>query len=143
MTDDGPESVADPAAEERPVAVALENRLMSHGIYVTSFTWMEPTETPPTTGPGSNSSTRPYPNRPRSRDEVGAVVRALLTIGDEREWTPGRLEATSLTTDGETRGWWYAEREWFERLGSDLSQLEFFPARVKIHKNYRSEHDGR
>jgi len=60
-----------------------------------------------------------------TRDEVGAVVRALLTIGDEREWTPGRLEATSLTTDGETRGWWYAEREWFERLGSDLSQLEF------------------
>ncbi len=44
MTDDGPgpERDADIAAgiasDERPVTVALENRLMSHGIYVTTAT---------------------------------------------------------------------------------------------------------
>lgn len=144
MTDDGPESVADPAAGERPVAVALENRLMSHGIYVTSFTWMEPTEPPADDGTGIELEYETVSESPAiTRDEVGAVVRALLTIGDEREWTPGRLEATSLTTDGETRGWWYAEREWFERLGSDLSQLEFSQRVLKSIKNYRIEHDGR
>ncbi|WP_226041887.1 hypothetical protein [Natrinema sp. DC36] len=144
MTDDGSESVADPATGERPVAVALENRLMSHGIYVTSFAWMDASEPPADDGAGIELEYETVSESPAiTRDEVGAVVRALLTIGDEREWTPGRLEVTSLTTDGETRGWWYVEREWFERLGSDLSQLEFSQRVLKTIKNYRSEHDGR
>lgn len=140
MIDDGTDAERDPAAGERPVAVALENRLMSHGIYVTSFAWMDEHEPPADDGAGIELEYEAVAQAPGvTRDEVGAVLRALLTIGDEREWTPGRLEVTSLTTDGDIRGWWYVEREWFERLGSDLSQLEFSQRVLDTVRNHQNQ----
>ncbi|SFC36109.1 hypothetical protein SAMN05444422_107196 [Halobiforma haloterrestris] len=125
--------------DERPVAVALENRLMSHGIYVLSCERLDED------GEGedgeeedgeieASGGTRPafaleyeaVAEPPVvTSDEVGAVVRTLLSIADEREWTPGRLEATSLTTDGDLRGRWHVEADWFDRLGIGLSDVEF------------------
>ncbi|ELY81571.1 hypothetical protein [Natrinema pallidum] len=128
MTDQGSDpGVGDEsAAGARPVAVTLENRLMSHGLYLTAFRWLDEHEPPGADGAGIELEYEAVSDAPAvTSDEVGAVLRTLLTIGDEREWTPGRLEVTSLTTDGDVRGWWYVEREWFDRLGDELSQLEF------------------
>ncbi|MFD1564148.1 hypothetical protein ACFR99_11365 [Haloarchaeobius amylolyticus] len=143
MTDDGADAEHDPTAGERPVAVTLENRLMSHGIYLTSFAWKDEAD-PPEDGAGIELEYEVVAETPRiTRDEVGAVLRTLLTIGDERSWMPGRLEVTSLTTDGDVRGWWYVEREWFEQLESELSQLEFSQQVLSTIKNYRPEYDSR
>lgn len=111
-----------------PVDVALENRLMSSGIYVTECSWIddESTAANPDDGAGialvyeTVSETTTVTNT-----EVSAVVRTLLAIAEEREWTPGRLEATSRTTEGDLQGRWYVEHEWFEELGTDLSEVEF------------------
>lgn len=152
----GPEDESE--SGERSLAVSLENLLMSHGIYVTSFTWKgdgaddatdstagdDGSETSPEDGAGIELEYEVVTEAPAiTSDEVGAVLRALLSIADEREWTPGRLEVTSLTPDGDVRGWWYVEREWFERLGSDLSQLEFSQQVLSTVKNYRPERDSR
>ncbi len=144
MTDEGPESESDLGTEnesatgERSVAITLENRLMSHGLYLTSFTWMDEREPPGEDGAGIELEYEAVSEAPVvTSDEVGAVLRTLLTVGDEREWTPGRLEVTSLTTDGDIRGWWYVEREWFERLGADISQREFSQRVLSTVKNYQ------
>lgn len=121
---------------EHPIPVALENRLMSNGIYVTEFAWEDDAAR---TGRGGDRDETRLPNGAGfsleyetvaevpvvTSEEVSAVVRTLLSIAEEREWTPGRLDATSRTTDGELRGRWHVERGWFERLGTDLSELEF------------------
>ncbi|QCS42681.1 hypothetical protein [Natrinema versiforme] len=142
MTDNGNENGAEAATAtgERSVAVTLENRLMSHGLYLTSFAWLDDTEPPGEDGAGIELEYEAVSEAPAvTNDEVGAVLRTLLTIGDEREWTPGRLEVTSLTTDGDVRGWWYVEREWFDRLGDELSQLEFSQRVLNTVKNYQRE----
>ncbi|MGQ3413079.1 hypothetical protein ACT4ML_12545 [Natrinema sp. LN54] len=142
MTDNGNENGAEATTVtgERSVAVTLENRLMSHGLYVTSFAWLDDTEPPGEDGAGIELEYEAVSEVPAvTNDEVGAVLRTLLTIGDEREWTPGRLEVTSLTTEGDVRGWWYVEREWFDRLGDDLSQLEFSQRVLNTVKNYQRE----
>ncbi|ADD04188.1 uncharacterized protein Nmag_0602 [Natrialba magadii ATCC 43099] len=138
-------------SDERPVAVALENRLMSHGIYVTAFELeqgdRDGDEAEDEDGDGDANVDG---NRHESEttgdeqlapivleyetvseapgvtsNEVGAVLRTLLAVAEEREWQPGRLEVTSLTTDGVRRGSWHVEAAWFERLSDDLSQVEF------------------
>lgn len=142
MSDNGNENgeAAASATGEQPVAVTLENRLMSHGLYLTSFEWMDATEPPGEDGAGIELEYEAVSEVPAvTSDEVGAVLRTILTIGDEREWTPGRLEVTSVTTDGDVRGWWYVEREWFDRLGDELSELEFSQRVLDTVKNYRNE----
>lgn len=112
-----------------PVGVALENRLMSHGIYVTEVAWLgdEPdADGEPRDGEGLTLAYETVAETPSvTSQEVSAVVRTLLSIAEEREWTPGRLEVTSRTTDGALRGRWYVEEEWFAGLGTELSEIEF------------------
>lgn len=143
MTSDGGDAERDVATDDRPVAIPLENRLMGHGIYLTSFAWMDDGPPPAEDGAGIELEYEVVTETSGiTREEVGTVVRTLLAIGDERSWTPGRLEVTSLTTDGDVRGWWYVEREWFEQLGSEWSQLEFSQQVLSTIKNYRPEHDS-
>ena len=143
MTSDGGDAERDAAGDDRPVAVTLENRLMGHGLYLTSFAWMDEDESAAIDGAGIELEYEVVAEASGiTREEVGAVVRTLLTIADERSWTPGRLEVTSLTTDGDVRGWWYVEREWFEQLEGDLSKLEFSQRVLSTIKNYRPEHDS-
>lgn len=128
--------------EERPVAVALENRLMSDGIYLLEFERLDGEDDDPDADAGdSDDASIPIHERDGAgarieyetvaeieyvtSEEVGAVVRTLLAIADERDWTPGRFEATSLTTDGDVRGSWHVEATWFEQLHDELSELEF------------------
>ncbi|WP_254764093.1 hypothetical protein [Natrinema marinum] len=130
MIDDGSGGASpDSGSGDPPVPVALENRLMGHGLYVTSFAWLdEPTDGPDAVedGAGFELEYEVVTASPRvSNDEVGTVLRTLRSIADERAWTPGRLEATSLSTDGAVRGRWHVESDWFERLGAELSELVF------------------
>ncbi len=129
-----------------PVGVALENRLMSHGIYLTEWRWLaggqsdvdgtheigdsraesESTNETPADGAGLAIAYETVSERPTvGSEEVGAVVRTLLDVAAEREWTPGRLEATSYTLDGRQRGRWHVERAWFDGLGLELDDVEF------------------
>ncbi|WP_265111702.1 hypothetical protein [Halosolutus halophilus] len=137
-------------AREHPVPVALENRLMSNGIYVSEFTWDDGPSRPDRDG--DHDGTRPPDGAGFSLEyetvaeapvvtsqEVSAVVRTLLSIADEREWTPGRLDATSRTTDGELRGHWHVERAWFEGLGADLSEIEFSQRVLNTRGNHSNE----
>lgn len=104
--------------DDRPLVETLENRLMGQGIYLDrwersadelSLEYEMVTEAPTVT----------------SR-EVGLVVRALLDAVDERDgWTPVTLRATSRTTEGDVRGTWYVERDWFRALHEELSEVEF------------------
>ncbi|MFP8954338.1 hypothetical protein ACLI4Z_15425 [Natrialbaceae archaeon A-arb3/5] len=104
-------------SDANPIGVALENRLMSHGIYLLEFDHDE------------DGLSIEYevvsPASTVTSDEVGTVVRTLLAVADEREWEPGRVEATSSTTDGTVRGRWHVEREWFDRLSDELTEVEF------------------
>ncbi|ELY46139.1 hypothetical protein C496_01191 [Natronorubrum tibetense GA33] len=118
--------------DHRPIGVALENRLMSHGIYVLDVQRLSNaggSETDPDDLPDGTGFTLEYETVSDSpgidTDEVGAVVRTLLDIANEREWTPGRLEVTSLTTEGDVRGHWHVKREWFDALGLEYDDLEF------------------
>jgi hypothetical protein len=114
--------------DENPVDVALENRLMSHGVYVARVEWLgdSPDSTMPDDGAGMALEYETVSAAPGvTSDEVGAVVRTLLSIADEREWTPGRFEATSRTTDGDLRGKWHVDGAWFDELGTALSETEF------------------
>lgn len=118
-------------SDERPVAVSLENRLMSHGIYVTECRRLEtdgaqPDDTSESDRPAFYLEYETVADAPVvTSEEVGAVVRTVLAVAEERGWTPGRLEATSLTTDGDHRGRWHVEADWFDQLGIGLSEIEF------------------
>ncbi len=117
-------------SDEHPIGVALENRLMSNGIYITAVTWLDETATtdrderypPDGAGLAVEYETVTETSTVTSQ-EVSAVVRTLLSIANEREWTPGRLEATAVYDD--RQGEWYVDRTWFEELGTELSELEF------------------
>ena len=103
---------------DRPLAVALENRLMGQGIYVTD--WEE------TDDAIELEYETVAPTSAVTSDEVGQVLRTLLAVVDEREtWTPVTLEATSRTTEGELRGTWRVEAAWFEGLYEELDEVEF------------------
>lgn len=105
-------------SDDRPVAVTLENRLMSNGYYVTDYTETDD-RIELTYEAVSESETV-------TSHEVGVVVRSILTIEDEREeWDPGRLEVTSTATDGSVRGHWHVDESWFQELDAGLSSLEF------------------
>lgn len=112
MTGDRSATGGDPS-----VPTTLENRLMGRGVYVTDCRR------------SGDDLTIEYEVVDRHRqvttNEVGTVVRTVLAIGNEREWVPGRVDATSTTTEGAVRGTWYVEAEWFDRLGIGLSDDEF------------------
>ncbi|MEY7849764.1 hypothetical protein AB7C87_11275 [Natrarchaeobius sp. A-rgal3] len=124
---------------DRSIAVTLENRLMSHGIYVLEADWNDP-DSETERGDGRSIDTDPGPRDGHelrleyevvtdvpqvTSDEVGTVVRTVLEIADERGWSPGRLEITSRRTDGSFRGRWHVEREWFDGLHAEYSEGEF------------------
>ncbi|WP_293032817.1 hypothetical protein [Natronococcus sp.] len=112
---------------DHAVDIALENRLMSNGIYVTDVSWPDDGDAEtPADGAAIDLAYETVAEAPFvTTDEVSSVVRMLLAIAEERDWTPGRLEVTSLSTDGELRGHWHVEGEWFAGLDDELSEVEF------------------
>lgn len=117
MSDDDPHSPANPDPDAHPLEVTLENRLMGQGIYVNSLE---------RTDDRTRLEYEMVHDVPGvTTHEVSTVVRIVLTVAEEREWEPGTLEAVSRSTDGDRRGTWRVEREWFDQLGDELSELEF------------------
>ena len=127
---------------DHPLPVTLENRLMGQGIYVTECELRPPDDEPVAATDEGGSAATDDASIPDGTGialeyetvsetpgvdshEVGTVVRTLLDIAAERDWAPGRLDATSLTTDGEYRGEWHVKREWFEGLGLEIDDQEF------------------
>lgn len=107
----------DDTSDAHPLEVTLENRLMGQGVYVNSLE---------RTDDRTRLEYEMVHDVPGvTTHEVSTVVRIVLTVAEEREWEPGTLEAISRSTDGDRRGTWRVEREWFDQLGDELSELEF------------------
>ena len=107
--------------DDEEVRERLEQRLMSHGVYVTSLDTDEETEMLridyETATPGEG-----VPHR-----EVGRVLNRLLALHDDG-WDPTDVRADVESIEGEARGTWRADREWLvghargEMSDVDLSQ---------------------
>ncbi|NHN58239.1 MULTISPECIES: hypothetical protein [Halorussus] len=95
----------------------LEQRLMSHGVYVTDLATDGGTlhigyET---AAPGDG-----VPHR-----EVGRVLNRLLDLQAEEEWEPTDVRGSVTDLDGNRRGTWRADEEWLiAHDRGDVSDVE-------------------
>jgi hypothetical protein len=102
---------------DEELADRLDARLMNHGVYVTS---VERDDrglhlTYETVAPGDG-----VPHR-----EVGRVCNFLRDAADDG-WAYADVHATVTSTDGDRRGTWRADADWFRALDrGDLSEVEF------------------
>ncbi len=105
-------------SQEQSVAVTLENRLMSQGVYVTALD---------IAGADIDLEYEMVHDQPGvTTHEVGLVVRTILQVAEERDsWEPGRLEARAYSTSGDRRGDWHVRGEWITGLGDSLTEIEF------------------
>lgn len=94
----------------------LESRLMSHGVYVTSFERAD--------GTLSIEYETATPGEGVPRREIGRALNLLLdAVGDG--WEPVDLRATVFDIDGEHRGAWRADAEWLRaHARGDLSDVD-------------------
>ncbi|MCU4750384.1 hypothetical protein OB919_00065 [Halobacteria archaeon AArc-curdl1] len=105
--------------DSHPIEVALENQLMSQGVYVTDF------ET------GDDEYDRleyevVYDTATVTPHEVGTVVRTALKLDEERDdWELGGLEVVSRSTDGNRRGTWRIDPQWVKELHETISESGF------------------
>ncbi|RXK46354.1 hypothetical protein [Halorientalis pallida] len=96
----------------------IENRLVSHGIYVTDFERGDPLEITYETVHAGESGTVP------DRD-IGRLCNVLREFRAEG-WEPVDLRAVVTDLEGERLGSWAAEAAWFRRLGRDeITETEF------------------
>lgn len=95
----------------------LENRLMSHGVYVREVDAGDTLDlTYETVAPGEG-----VPHR-----DIGRIVNLLREMREQGDWehTPIRGEASD--PEGEYLGTWHVEVEWLEALQEeDLSEVAF------------------
>ncbi|MFT4921157.1 MAG: hypothetical protein ACI8XM_000352 [Haloarculaceae archaeon] len=97
----------------------LESRLTSHGIYVDEVEHAEEGYTL-TYESISADNEGVVPHR-----EVGRVINVFRDLHDD-DWEGVRIEATVTDLDGESRGRWHAEQEWFDELhNGDLTEVDF------------------
>ncbi|WP_435179436.1 hypothetical protein [Halorussus sp. AFM4] len=90
--------------DQQELRERLEQRLMSHGVYVTALeadggTLRVDYET---AAPGDG-----VPHR-----EVGRVLNRLLDLQADGEWEPTNVRGTVADLDGNRRGTWRADEEW-------------------------------
>jgi hypothetical protein len=97
----------------------IENRLVSHGIYVTDFDRGDPLEITYETV-HADSDADAVPDR-----DIGRLCNVLRDFREEG-WEPVDLRATVTDLDGERLGSWEAEAAWFRQLGRDeITETEF------------------
>ncbi|MFC7019857.1 MULTISPECIES: hypothetical protein [Haloarcula] len=98
----------------------VESRLTSHGVYVQTFTERTGDETYEVAYESIAAQPGSVPHR-----EIGRVINVLRDLHAD-DWTGHDVEATVLDLDGEVRGYWYVDAEWFDRLhNGDLSETDF------------------
>lgn len=95
----------------------IENRLVSHGVYVTDMQR------------DADSVSITYETvHDDSGVPKGSIGRVINLLRDLREegWEPVRVEGTATDLDGAELGSWHAEPEWFDDLAAgDLTETEF------------------
>ncbi len=97
----------------------IENRLVSHGIYVTDLDRGDPLEITYETVHG-DSDAETVPDR-----DIGRLCNVLREFREEG-WEPVDLRAVVTDLDGERLGTWRAEAAWFRTLGRDeITETEF------------------
>jgi len=96
----------------------VENRLMSHGVYVNEID----RETDPVTITYETvHGTDGVPHR-----DIGRIANVLRSFRVESEWDPVTVEGVVTDLDGERLGTWHVEAEWFHELADDeITETEF------------------
>jgi hypothetical protein len=95
----------------------IENRLVSHGIYVTD---LERDEELLVTYETVHAADDGVPDR-----DIGRLCNVLRDFREEG-WEPVDLRAVVTDLDGERLGTWRVEAAWFRELGGDeISETEF------------------
>jgi hypothetical protein len=95
----------------------IENRLLSHGIYVTGLTHGE--ETLAVTYETVHA-TDGVPHR-----DIGRVLNLLRDLREEG-WDPVDVDGTVTDLDGDRLGTWHADAEWFHELATgEVTETEF------------------
>lgn len=95
----------------------IENRLMSHGIYVTD---LERTDEAMEITYETVHATDGVPH-----NDIGRVVNLLRDFREEG-WEPVAVEATVTDLEGEELGTWEAEADWFHELAADeITETDF------------------
>ncbi|WP_136716498.1 hypothetical protein [Halorientalis salina] len=95
----------------------IENRLMSHGIYVTA---LDRDEAAVEITYETVHATDGVPHR-----DIGRVVNVLRDFREEG-WEPVDVRGVVTDLDGEQLGSWHAEAEWFHELAAgEITETEF------------------
>lgn len=103
---------------DETLATRLENRLMSHGIYVTEFEATEDGYALEYESLYADEGVIPH-------REVGRVINVVLDLHDD-DWTGVDIEAVVTDLDGDPQGSWHVERAWLEALNAgELSETDF------------------
>jgi len=98
----------------------IESRLTSHGVYVTEVEERVDENTYAVTYESINAAEGTVPHM-----EVGRVINVFRDLHAD-DWAGADIEATVLDLDGEVRGYWYVDAEWFDDLhNGDLTETEF------------------
>ena len=103
---------------DETLATRLENRLMSHGVYVTAFE---------ATADGYEleyeslyADEGVIPHR-----EVGRVINVFLDLHPD-DWSGADIEAVVTDLEGEPQGSWRVERDWLAAMtAGELSETDF------------------
>lgn len=98
----------------------VESRLTSHGVYVQTFEEHEDENTYSVTYESIAAEQGSVPH-----SEIGRVINVLRDLHAD-DWSGTDIEATVHDLEGEVRGYWYVDAEWFDGLhNGDLSQTDF------------------
>lgn len=101
------------------LATRLENRLMSHGVYVDRF------EATDDGGYAIEYESLYADEGVIPHREVGRVINVFLDLHDD-DWTGADIEAVVTDSAGESGGSWHVDREWVAALNAGaLSETEF------------------
>lgn len=96
----------------------VESRLTSHGVYVQEFEERADTYAVTYESIAADNGTVPH-------SEIGRVINVFRDLHRE-DWSGADIEATVLDLEGEVRGYWYVDADWFDALhNGDLTQTEF------------------
>ncbi|MFB6164563.1 MAG: hypothetical protein ABEJ31_05340 [Haloarculaceae archaeon] len=95
----------------------IENRLISHGIYVTDLDRGEEAV--------SLTYETVHATEGVPETDVGRTVNVFRELREEG-WEPVDVRATATDLDGNRLGSWVAEAEWFRQLAAgEITEVEF------------------
>lgn len=104
---------------DHDIATKVENRLMSHGVYIDVF------EETDSGGVYLEYESLYAEEGVIPHREVGRVINVFLDLHDD-DWTGADIEAVVTDSAGEPAGSWSVEQEWVAKLNAgELSETDF------------------